>query len=177
MNGSNYLLDDPQGIDFAIQRLQKFLFSNLEWDNVEMHGRIDKVPNGEEREGFKPFAYYTSNDYRNVQRDDNYNANIFFVAANRNNATSPFTFTNEVRIVFMVDLKRLYPNYVGRADILAQKDALNTIQTQTAFTVTSIGTGVNESLGEFDNEDVKFTDMHPNHVFCITGQLSYTVSC
>lgn len=177
MIGNNHQLEDPQGVDFAIQRLQNFLFKNLSWENVEMFGRVDKVPNPENKTAFKPYAYYSGIDYRPVVRDDKFNANVFFVPADRATTKEGILFTIEIKVVFMVNLAKLYPGYAGRADQLAQKEANEAIKAQSAFSVTSIGTGLKESLGEFDIEDLKFTNMHPNHVFCITGNLNYHSSC
>lgn len=177
MTGNKYQTEDPQGVDFAIEKLQNFLFSALNWENVEMFGRVDKVPNPEEKTALKPYAYYSGTDYRPVVRDDKFAANIFFVTADRAASQQGVSFTVETKIVFMIDLKRLYPTGPGRADHLAQTDALKALRGQTSFNVTSLGNGLRECLGEFDTEDIKFTNMPPNHVFCITGNLSYQVSC
>lgn len=176
MSGENNIIADPKGLDFAIQRLQNLLFRDLSWNNMQMHGRVDKVPNAD-NDGFKPYSYYLNNDYRNVERDDRYSGNIFFVANDQTTSNDGVSFINSVDVVFMINLKSIYPNYIGRASELAHNDAVKAFQNQTSFTITSIGSGVNESLSDFYKEDVKFTDMHPNHVFRITGNLSYLLSC
>jgi len=177
MTGNKYQTEEPKGVDFAIFKLQNFLFNALNWENVELFGRVDKVPNGEEKTALKPYAYYSGTDYNPVVRDDKFAANIFFVLADRANTQQGISFTVEAKIVFMVDLDRLYPNAAGRADHLAQMDVVKALKGQTNFLVTSLGNGLRECLGEFDTEDIKFTNMAPNHIFCITGNLSYQISC
>lgn len=176
MSGNNNILEDPKGLDFAIQRLQNLLFSDLSWTNIQMHGRVDKIPNPDNT-SFKPYAFFGGNDYKNVERDDNFTGNIFFVANDQSTSDNGISFTNSVDIVFMVNLRGLYPGYIGRASELAQKDAVMALANQTAFTITSIGSGVDEALGDLYKEDVKFTDMQPNHVFRITGNLNFLLNC
>lgn len=176
MSGENNILSEPKGLDFAIQRLQNLLFSDLSWSNMQMHGRIDKIPNADNN-GFKPYAYFGYNDYKNVERNDKFNGNIFFVANDQSTSDNGISFNNIVDIVFMVNLESLYSGYLGRASEVAHNDAVKALANQTAFTITSIGSGVDEALRDLYKEDVKFNDMHPNHVFRITGDLNYLMNC
>ena len=176
MTGNKYQIEPPVGIDFAIQRLQNLLFTAVSWENVQMFGRIDKIPNAEIKTAFKPFAYYSEMDYKPVVRDDNFSANIFFSCSDRSPTKEGISYINEMKIIVMLDLSRTHPN-TARADNLAQNEMVQAISQQTNFILTSIGTGMKECLGEFDTEDIKFTDMGKNHVFCLTGNINYQITC
>lgn len=177
LNGENNALANPQGVDVAVQKIQNQLFSRLDWRDVQLFGRVSKVPNPEEKTGFKPYAFRSGKDYQNVTRDDRFNAQVFFVLADRQPTTGGILYKVECKIVFMINVAKLFPGSSDRADARAQSEAVKALTGQQTFAITSLGTGLKECLGEFDTEDLKFVDMQPNHVFCITGQLQYNISC
>lgn len=175
--GNNYTLVSPAGVDASVQRVQNHLFKMLNWQKVDMYGRVSKVPHPEQKTAFTPQAYIRDKEYVDVLRNDKSSAQVFFVLADRSTTSQGALFTTECKIVFMLNLKEVYPTQVDRADTKAQEDVITALSGQGSFTVTSIGTGIKECLGEFDTENIKFTDIQPNHIFCVTGQLSYTISC
>jgi len=177
MTGNNNTLENPKGSDFAIQRVQTLLFNKLPWENVQMYGRAVKVPHPEEKTRFTPQVRKTNGDHADPLRDDAFAANIFFTVADRANTAEGVLYKVECKIIVMLDLKKVYPNFNGLADEKAHEDVLRVLKTQKNFAPTSIGTGLKECFGEFDVENIKFTDIQPNHFFCVTGQLSYNISC
>lgn len=178
MTGENHILDTPIGSDVSIQRVQKLLYDRLPWENVKIYGRAVKMPMPEDRTRLVPMVRKSNGEHADPLRDDLYNANIFFLLGDRaNNAGDGVLYKVECKIIFMLNLKNVYPNFTGVADEKAHKDVINVLKAQRNFVPTSIGTGFKECFADLDTNNIKFTDVQPNHVFCITGQLSYNISC
>lgn len=177
LNGENHLLQDPKGVDFAVQNLQHHLYKNLNWDKVQMFGRVERVPLPENKVGFEPKAYYTGGQYKNVLRDDNYNANVFFSLSDRHLTNEGYFFRVDCRIVFMLNAKKIFPGSQERNDTRAQEDVIKALKMQQSFKPETLSVGVTESLEGFDTTGIKFTNVYPDHVFCVTGILSYQITC
>jgi len=177
MTGTNNTILEPKGSDFVIQRLQNRLFKDLDWEDIQMFGRASKIPYPEEKTRFSPQVCKSNGEYIDPLLSDSNNGNVFFVLGDRATTTEGFLYKIECKIIFMLNLKKVYSTYVGRADEKAHEDVVSVLKGQQNIAITSIGTGLKECLGEFDTENIKFTDVHPNHIFCITGQLSYSVTC
>jgi len=175
--GNNYTLLNPVGVDAAIQRVQILLSKKLDWQYIQLFGRAEKVPLPESKTGLKPMLYYGNNEYKEVMRDDNYFGQVFFVVANQQTTKEGVMYKANCKIVFMLNLAKIYANQPERADAKAQEEVMTALKSTSSFLPISIGTGIKESLGEFDTEDIKFTDVHPNHCFCVNGTLSYQISC
>ena len=77
----------------------------------------------------------------------------------------------------MVNLKKTYPNITHRADMEAEMDAVELIRKKSGFLFDSIEKGVKQVLGEFNTDSIKTNDMHPYHVFSISGTITYQISC
>lgn len=171
----NYTITNPKGIDFTIQKIQNYLFEKLNWGEINVYGRVYKNPS--EQKGLMLEAYISNNEYKDVFTEDTKNANIFFVEDDIHPSKDGIIFTPKLKIVFMVNLKKAYPNIAHRADIEAEMEAIELIRKKTGFTFENLEKGIKQCLGEFYTEGIKLSDMHPYHTFAISGEIKYQLSC
>lgn len=171
----NYTINSPKGIDQTIQKIQTYLFDNLNWGDIEVYGRVYKNPS--ETKGLMLEAYIGNNEYKDVFTNDSKNANIFFIEDDVHTSTEGIKFTNKLKIVFMVNLKKAYPNILHRADMEAEMKAIELIRKKAGFSFEKVEKGIKQCLGEYYTESVKLQDMHPYHIFSITGEITYQISC
>ena len=118
----NYTISNPKAIDFAIQKIQTYLFENLKWGNFDVYGRVYKNPT--EQKGITLEAYIGNNEYKDVFTNDYKNATVFFIDDDIHNSKEGILFSNKIKIVFMVNLKKAYPNITHRADMEAEMEAI-----------------------------------------------------
>lgn len=171
----NYTIENPKGIDFTIQKLQTHLFDKLNWGDIDVYGRVYKNPS--EQKGLKLEAYIGNDEYRDVFTNDAKNANIFFVEDDVHTSKEGIRFVTKVKIVFMVNLKKIYPDITYRADSEAEMDAIKVIRNNSKFSFEKMEKGIKESIGEYYTEGIKLNDMQPYHIFSITGEITYNISC
>jgi len=174
----NNILTDPIGIDAKIQTMQILLYDKLDWANIEMYGRVfkNKVDGKVIAQGYGENA---NGDYKkDVYLDDTKNASIFFVAADNQTTTNGVQFTNEVKIVFMLNLKVLYPDINHRADTEAQNTAYDLVHSRKAFRIKRIETGLENVLNGFDVslKSLIRSDLQPIHVFGIVADVNYKMN-
>ena len=171
----NYTIENPKAIDRTIQKLQTFLFNNLNWGQIDVYGRVYKNPSKSKEILLE--AYIGQNEYKDVFTNDSVNANIFFIEDSAHESKEGILFKAKVKVVFMVDLKKTYPNILHRADLEAQIDAVKLIRQRSGFQFEGLEKGIKQCLGDFYTEGIKLNDMQPYHVFAITGTISYQISC
>ncbi|MBS3993118.1 MAG: hypothetical protein KGZ87_05330 [Bacteroidetes bacterium] len=171
----NHILTNPKGIDAVIQKIQMYLFDNLNWGEIEVYGRVYKNQSKDKKD--VPEAYIGKNEYKDVLINDTKNGSIFFIEGPKHNSKEGIRFTNTVKIVFMLNLQKIYPESVHRADMEAQMKAIELIRKKTWFSFEKMEKGIKESLDDFYTENLKGYDEHPFHVFSISGEITYNVSC
>lgn len=171
----NYTIKNPKGIDFTIQKIQNYLYDNLNWGNIDVFGRVYKNPS--EQKGLMLEAYIGNNEYKDVFTNDVRTANIFFIDDQEHNSKEGILFKTKVKIVFMVNLSKAYLRTSHRADMEAEIDVIKLIRQNPNFSFEKIEKGIKQSLGEYYTDSIKLNDMHPYHVFSISGEISYQISC
>jgi len=174
MTGTNYTKINPTGIDSAIQQIQNHLFRKLDWENCSVFGRVYKVPSDK---GIIPRAFKAGKEYQDVFTDDRKTTTIFFVDDDKHTTKEGIKFETEVKIVFMVDVKKAFPAILHRADMEVENLAVELIRSRSNFTIKQIEKGQDTVLKEFNRDGIKKVDLQPFHVFSITGTLTYQVSC
>jgi hypothetical protein len=171
----NHTITNPKGIDLPIQKLQTYLHNKLPWSDIEVYGRVFENPS--KSKGFTLEAYISKNEYKDVFINDTKTANIFFIEDKKHTTKEGIMFTNKLQIVFMVNLKKAYPNITHRADMEAEIEAIKLIRTRSNFSMTEIEKGISSVFKGFNTDGIKLTDMQPYHVFSINGDLTYQISC
>ncbi len=171
----NYTLDNPKGADRVAQKLQSRIHDHIGWNNIDVYGIVEKNLNSE----FQPVleAYAGENEYKDVLFNDDKAASIFIVDDGAHLSKDGIRFEALLTVVFIVDLKKLYPLETHRAKQEAQLQAIKLLRETQVFKFDRFEKGVRAALGNFFyNELIQF-DMHPYTTFSISGYVNYTVSC
>lgn len=156
-----YVKSNPVGLDIPIQRLQNLIYNGLGWNKYDCYGRVYPI----ERDGKTyPEYFSTENEYKELMFDDrNLNAMSFFYEES-NRSYSDYEFTVGVNLVFLVNLKSLYPAVTHRADEECHNAVGSILRKEGFWRQTGLITGINNALSEF-NIDKTTSDMQPKHVF------------
>lgn len=77
----------------------------------------------------------------------------------------------------MVNLKKVYPTILHRADMEAEIKAIELIRNKTFFSFEKMEKGISKSLGNYYTDKITLADTQPYHVFSITGELNYNINC
>lgn len=170
-----YLVSDPVGIDIPIDRIQKFLYSGLNWDKMQMFGRIYK---NQGDNGKLPQYNDGSPEYQKdvYISDKNNNANIFFVVNDVHKVVNPVEMESIIKIVFMVNLEKIYGPENQRLDSKAHKDVFDLLTQKNQFIITSLETGLETVLKDFDTSKIKKADLQPLHIFALVGKIRYNIT-
>ena len=174
MTGTNHVKTNPVGLDYGIQRIQNDLFKKLDWNDCEVFGRVYKVVT---KDGFTVKAFTGGKDYKDVFTNDRKLSTIFFIDDDNHKTTDGILFKCQVKIVFMVNLKKILPDISHRADMEVEEEVVKIIRKRSDFEIKEIEKGFDKVLKEFKKEDLQKTDMQPFHVFSINGTISYNINC
>lgn len=184
----NNLLENPVGLDKTIQDIQIDIYNQMPsfWcGNIEGYGRVEKTPVNDGKT--VPEYYHTSKivipewynsylkDYQEVYYDDK-NASMFcFLVSDADNAIDERTFTTKAKVVFMVDLSKIYPNNGSRAVSMAQSDAMQVLRNYNyeRFEIEGIERRIDIIFREYKTSNIQFNDMHPLHCFAVLIDLTY----
>ena len=165
------------GIDIPISRLVN-LFETKLWNSVlnkEFNGRIYR---NDKRGIVIPEKHIEgTNEYREILFNDKLNALCFFDASGTitNLSDQP---NQEVRIVFALNLKNIYPDLSYRATEEAHKDVLDVINKGLirGYSIDSIDTGLN-AYGDLDTSKLKHYSMHPFYTFAVIVNIPFSYQC
>lgn len=170
----NHTIDNPVGIDKAIQRLQNCLYTDLGWSKLEIYARIYKTETGDKT---IPQPYLNNGEYlKDAFYSDKNNAHIFFDVDDTKTKISGPKYECKVKIIFMVNLKKLFPSVVHRADSECQLQVWNVVKTRKEFNIQNIETGLKKVFRGYDLDSIKKLDTQPYHVFAINTKLRYHIN-
>lgn len=170
----NHKIENPVGIDTAIQRLQDDLFNYLGWSKLEVYARIYK--NGPSGKAI-PQPYLNNGQYlKDAFLNDKSNAHIFFDVDDVQNKISGPMYECKVKIIFMVNLEKLFTNIVHRADSECHYHAWSIIQGRKEFSIVNIETGLIKVFKGYDLSAIKKLDTQPYHLFAINTKLRYHIN-
>lgn len=170
-----YDIENPKGIDMKIQSIQKLLDKSLDWGDVDIYGRVYK--NISKEKGNILEAYIGNNEYKDVYIDDAKNGSVFFIQDDTSKTNDGFLFTNLTTIVFFVNLSKVQNKICHRSDNEVEIEILKLLQKKSFFRVKTLEKGIKKSLSDYNTDGIELADMHPFHIFSITGELDFTISC
>lgn len=172
---ANNLQTNTSGIDCEIKDFQTDLYTSLDAKysfTIEGYPRAYKNPN--ENGDMIPEVWNESKqEYEDVLLDTSKPYKFFFITGDNHTTEDGAYFIAPTKVVFIVDLSRL--DTVVRADAKAQKDAAAAISTDVLanFEVTGIEMGIANVFSGFSIDAIEFDNIHPWHIFAITGNLGY----
>lgn len=158
----NNLKTNPVGIDVHINSTQIKLFDKLGYTDFDGYGRIYTIEK-------KPYGFVLNEDYKELLTDDKLSGHFFFVE-------NPLTdkdklFITEIDIVFMLNLKKLKPNIIHRADEEVRIQILEILDNCAMFQLKSVTKGI-DALSDFDHT---LLDMQPYHFIKFSGEMQYNL--
>ena len=171
MNYNNY---PAKGIDHKILLIQNALNLHLDFDCVDFYGRVLKTL-AKDGKSFIPEVHISNRERKEVFYDD-MNApggNVFFIDSDDHVSKDGKMYTAKVKIVFMLNLDKLFPNLSYRADSEVQEMCVNLVQKIKSLEITGIEKGLKNVLKDFDTTKIKCNDIQPYHTFSINGNLKY----
>ena len=184
----NNLLATPIGIDETIQSIQVDLYNQLAlvWNgDIEGYGRVEKNP---ENVGTEIPSYYQTSkivipewynslkkDYEEVYYNDNKSCVFCFLTADTDDTTDSIVYNSKVKVVFMVDLSKIYPSDTERLTSKAHRDAIEILRNWSfnKFEIKGIERRIEIIFREYTTDKIKFNDMHPLHCFAVKIDLQY----
>lgn len=175
MNYNNY---PAIGIDKKLQNLQNALSTHLDFEGVDFYGRVQKVLN-KDGKTFVPEVHISNTERKEVYYDD-HNApggNVFFIESEEHTTKDGKQFTSKIKVVFMLNLDKIYSGKNYRADVEVQEHCIKLINSLRIFDVTGIEKGLSNVLKGFNIDGVKKNDLQPYHTFAVLGNLSYIFNC
>jgi hypothetical protein len=170
------MITKPQGLDRPLQDMQNHFIKSL-WPNVlavkkSFNHRVF-VKNSAV---LKP-EIFDGKDYKDVRFDDSLTALSWFDVSNQTNTFSNSTGVNEVGIVFIVNLEKLYPQLSHRAVEEVHYDVIKIINKMPReFKINSIVSGL-DAYGDYDITQLKGANIQPFHVFRINCDVLFTLNC
>jgi hypothetical protein len=175
MNYNNY---PAKGIDHKILLIQNVLHLHLGFVGVDFYGRVLKTLS-KDGNSFVPEVHTSHNERKEVFYDDVKapGGNVFFVDDDNHTSKDGKLFTAKVKIVFMLNLDKLFPNTAYRADSEVQDICVKLVEKIKALDITGLEKGLKNVLKDFDITKVKLNDLQPYHTFSINGELKYKFNC
>lgn len=178
----NYVQTNPVGIDRPIQNIQTFLHDRLGWANIEAYGRTYNIAG-------MPMAYIKNDEYRDLFTNDKKNAIICFITDDKHTTEYGDQFTVKIKIVFMVNLKKITNEKGTRPDSFVQQQAIECVKNVRGF---RFNAGVELGIGnifrpisglgsissdKFNLSKIEGIDMNPFHIFSLNGEIVYDKKC
>lgn len=164
----NHLKDEPVGVDKAIQRIQKSLYTKLGYSNIDGYGRVYRLDiDGK----FIPAHFISGTDYKEVFFNDkgDSNGNFFFYVDPVSNVGTTDIKAN-LNIVFQFDVNKIINCYQRNdEEILAN---IMKVLKGSAFKPETITRGI-KALEDFNTDllDIKILFIKLN------GTLNYNINC
>lgn len=184
----NNLLQRPIGLDKTIQGIQEDIYNEMQcvWQgNLVGYGRVEKTPvnDGES----VPDYYQTSKivipewynarlkDYEEVYYNDDNAAQFCFLVGDTDSPIDERTFVSQGKVVFWVDLSRIYPIEEERATSRAHRDVMEVLRNFNLgrYEIGNIEKRIDIIFREYKTSNVQFNDMHPLHCFAVNLDLTY----
>lgn len=166
---ANYTKVNPVGLDLVVDKVQKKLYDKLTalW-NVKLDGypRCYEV----KRDKKTTLEHYKGkNEYVSLIHSD---TNKFFFTCKKDIVQNSFTTYNaEIEVYFIVNVKDCKPSIQHRADEEVRMDVIDILSNIGYVEVTKkITTDITSVFSGYDFKLVN--DLHPNHCFKVTFQVS-----
>ena len=188
---ANNLLNEVFGIDNVIQSIQEELYAELSiiWKgDIDGYGKVYRNPVNTGVD--TPEAYATSKiitpewfnpekqDYEDVFYDDSKSCVFCFLIDDEDISNDEYIFNNKVKVVFMLDLNKIYDVVPQRLDTKSQVDAVQILRdiSYSRYNVLGIERRIENIFRDFSTKVIKFDNMDKRHIFSVNLQLNYLIN-
>jgi hypothetical protein len=177
-NMANFNNYPAKGIDHKIKLIQNALALHLGFEGVDYYGRVQKVLS-KDGKTFVPEVHISNSERKEVFYDDRKapGGNVFFIDDDNHTSKDGKLFVAKMKIVFMLNLNKLYPGKPYRQDSEVQDLCIKLVEKIKALQVTGLEKGLKNVLKDFNIDNIKLSDMQPYHTFSINGDLKYIFNC
>lgn len=166
------MINNPIGIDYPIQEIQKIFIDEL-WADYKTQFNHRVFKNRDRNGNSIPEIYVKNSEYKEVLFNDRVDAISWFDVNEESNSFDGGQFTQAVGIFFAVNLGVLYPDLEHRAVEESHRDVLNLLdQSQVTGIITNL-----PAYGDYYTDKLKRFNMQPWHVFRINYLMQYSVNC
>ena len=176
MNYNNY---PSLGVDAKIKIIQDALSNHLGFVEVDFYGRAQKTMS-KDLKSLVPEFYYDFPKKKEIYYDGKIapGGNVFFIDSDSHISKNGNQFVAKIKIVFMLNLEKIYQDKTYRADTEVQHHCLKLVKKISALgSDIELEKGIVNVFKGFDITNIKLNDMQPYHIFSINGNLSYTFNC
>lgn len=160
------LKENPVGIDLKIQKLQMFLDNWLPGYNLEILGRT-------EIKDKKPIAFYKKNDYKEVLFINQSTSGRVFFIDNEITKTDGKKLVTTVDVIFLLDLIKIKPNVIHRADEEVKIEILDVLKD---FLPRNTDIEITRGIEALKDFDTRLKDLQPYHFLKFSFELKYNNS-
>lgn len=168
------------GIDEVINNVNKDIYTSLTelagWTNYEAYHRANK---NYTREGIIPEIYVQhsgdTGEYLETLFEDRYNATSFFTVEDNSDISELGTYN--VSLFMQLDLRRLYPNLLHRADEEAHNDVIVALRDHADVKITNIIKRIDNVYSEFRTDNLNYDDLSERHVFRVDFTIDAIYCC
>lgn len=176
---ANYNTYPNFGIDAKIKLIQNILNTHLGFINVDFFGRVQKSLNKDGKTLVPEFYTDFPNKIEVYYNDKKaQGGNVFFIDSDKQEELDGGLFKTEVKIVFMLNLDKLFQEKAYRADSEIQEHCIKLVKKSRFFAGPIIlEKGLENVLKGFDTKNIKLNDMQPYHIFSINGDVNYSYTC
>jgi hypothetical protein len=154
----------PIGVDYYIDKLQRYLYSNLAWSNYESYHRGYRNP---KEDNFIPEVYVGEDQYKEVFFDDRFSATSYFLLDEENPIENSGV-QPTVSLYYQVKLDQIKPAITHRPDEEVLNEVLFWIKKSGyGIKATSVISGIPNVYAGLKQDQVQFDNMNEFYVFRI----------
>ncbi len=156
---------NPIGLDHLIHKAQKKIYAALtsKWSiDIEAYPRCYVIEDDQEK---RTVEHYTSKNEYSGNLIVSENDKFFFTAEDDQERINNVQFETKVKLYFILDLKFIYPDELGRCDSKILADIVNAIDKSGGFTKEYAI--VTDYQSVFESFEYNFDNMQPYYCFRI----------
>lgn len=171
----NYTIEKSIGIDAVIESVKSDLYDKLEetFPSAYIDG-FGRVYRNRKEVGLVP-EYRIDNEYRDVYLDDSKDILFSFLPAENSDSDDEYVFVNEAKVLFFVNLERLYGQYL---DAQIHREVVSTLReiSKRRYVVNTVEVGIDNALSGFYTQSLKQADYAPWHFFAVGIRLFFNLN-
>lgn len=169
----------PIGIDIPVDKIQRALYTDLvtngPWLSYESYHRAYE---NDHEEGIRPEVFTINNDYKEVFMDDAFNVTSFFIVDQDRLINNGEEFRSDISIIFQVQLDKLLPLVLHRADEEFNNQVSNVLSNLGyGYELLGMEQGIDNVFAEFDQDQIKYEDLQPYYVVRFNLSVPYSYDC
>lgn len=164
--------ENPIGVDVPIQEMQRLLKKKLNWNNVDIFGRVYKMKDGEI---VLPHAYIGGGEHdKSVLTNEKGNNRVFFIVNGEEKELPGGQMEVEIKTVVITDLDQTFPDINHRPDNEARNHVHTIVKSSGQFrNVTKIESEYDKVMKGYEVSYALKLDVHPMHIFAIVSKVKY----